>query len=116
MSDANRREHPRFDISLAAAVTLDDGHEISCSARNLSQGGVGVRLAEPLSEGSSVEVDLFLVEEGIEDATTPTFSVTATVMWLAKVDERSFEAGLRFGALAPEPAQLLEHYLARLQA
>ena len=83
MSDENRRLHPRFDISLAAAITLPDGHEISCNARNLSQGGVGVRLAEALQEGATVAVDVFLVEDGIEDATTPTLSVPATVMWLA---------------------------------
>lgn len=109
----NRRTYQRFEIQLSAEVNT--GVDMyPAQAKNLSRGGVGLALNHPLQENALIGISLFLVEDGIEDATTATLDVQGQVIWLAQTDAGIFEAGIRFAPLPPNQIRLLDHYLARL--
>ncbi len=109
----NRRAHPRYTINVSAELLLGEDR-IPCHTRNLSGGGVGVVLSLGLAEKQPLIVNLFLVEDGIEDATTPSLNIQATVVWSAEVDGGRWEAGLRFTEVHPQQTKLLQHFLGRL--
>jgi hypothetical protein len=109
----NRRSHPRFDIALAAEVNT--GYDVvSAQAKNLSMGGVGLAAKVPLQEKALIGVSMFLVEDGIEDATTGTLDVQGQIIWVAQSDSGLYEAGVRFAPLPPNQVRLLQHFLDRL--
>ena len=108
-----RRAHPRYATSLAAELTIGED-TIACTANNLSMGGVGISLSHALAEGAQLLVNLFLVEEEIEDATTPSMNLQAQVVWISQTDGGDFQAGLRWLQLTPQHTQLLQHFFARL--
>lgn len=112
---ANRRAHRRFDIRLAAEVTLADGRIIAAVTRDLSQGGTCIASAHSLPEDDTLELALFVVVDGIEEASLPAMRLRATVQWAAVNDEAHFEerhiAGLKFESLSEQQAQWLSRFL-----
>ncbi|PIE65887.1 MAG: hypothetical protein CSA24_01730 [Deltaproteobacteria bacterium] len=109
----NRRSHPRYDISLAAEINT--GRRLhAAQAKNLSRGGVGLTVAEPLAENALLGISLFILEDGIEDATSATLDVQGQVIWVAQTDAGAFEVGVRFAPLPPNQLRLLDHLIERL--
>jgi len=109
----NRREHPRFDVAVAVELSMA-GDVIPCEGKNLSVGGVGVSVNRRMAEGAPTVVNLFLIEDGIEDATSPSLNLKATVMWTAETSPGRWEAGMRFQALSPQQQALIQKFLSRL--
>lgn len=109
----NRREHARHDVAVSAEVLLGEDR-IPGLTRNLSMGGVGLELARALPEHAQLVVNLFLVEDGIEDAMSPSMNIKATVIWTAESAPGRWEAGLRFVQLQSEQAKLIHGFLKRL--
>ncbi len=111
----NRRTFPRYDIALAAEVNTGQSL-LAARAKNLSRGGVGIVVDEPVAENALLGISLFLVEDGIEDATTATLDIQGQVIWVAPTDQGVFEIGVRFAPLPPNQIRLLDHYLQRLDS
>jgi len=109
----NRREHPRYDVSVAAELLLGPDR-FACQVKNLSLGGVGLGLHDSVPEQAEVLVNIFLVEDGIEDATSPSLNLKASVIWTAEIEPRRWEVGLRFAPLNPAQTRVLQQFFARL--
>lgn len=110
---SNRREHRRFETTLSVEIH-DSEHPQLGVAMNLSTGGVGVSLDHPLEQGSTVNVSLFLVEEGIEDEKTQPLALKAKVVWCHPYEGEGHRAGLRLLGLTPPAQTRLKHFLGRL--
>ncbi len=108
-----RRRHFRYPISLAGEI-LHDGQEDAAEANNLSLGGVGFVLGTPLMVGSEVDLNMFLLEDGIEAERTPPFSARAVVSWAAENQPSGFKIGMRFLSMEPEMTEQLESFIKRL--
>ncbi len=59
-SHEDRRAHPRFDLNVEAICRLavHGAPDMHVKVRNISRGGVNLRLEKPLEEGSLVALDL----------------------------------------------------------
>jgi len=108
-----RRLHPRADSTLSVELAGVPGIR-HAHARDLSVGGVGMDLAEPLDRGSTVRLHVYLTQDGIEDPDTPELRLDAQVMWCRKAAGRGHAAGLRFLKLTPAQRRHIERFLARL--
>src|SRR4051794_17368281 len=75
------RAFPRFEVRLAAEITLPSRRVITAVTRDLSLGGAAIESAHPIHEDIEVGVALFVVEDGVEDATEVPLRLGATVMW-----------------------------------
>lgn len=110
-----QRAHQRFTTRLAAEVNT--GHEsFPARAKNLSLGGVGLELDRPIDVHSLLAISLFLVEDGIEDATAGTLELNGQMIWIAPVERGGYEGGVRFAPLQPDQARLLQRFLDHLTA
>lgn len=116
-SSANRRAHPRFDIRLAAELSLPNGKTTAAVTRDLSVGGTCVESAYPLVDGSEIRVALFVVVDGVEEASLPSLRVDATVQWTAQNDEAAIEvrhmAGLKFAGLSEAQSAWIKRFVPR---
>lgn len=116
-SSANRRAHRRFDIRLAAELSLPGGKTTAAVTRDLSAGGTCIESAYPLVDGSEIGVALFVVMDGVEEATLPSLRVAATVQWTAQNDEAAIEvrhiAGLKFAALSEAQSAWIQRFVPR---
>ncbi|HEY8144434.1 MAG TPA: PilZ domain-containing protein [Kofleriaceae bacterium] len=114
-SPANRRATPRFDIRLAAELSLPGGKSTAAVTRDLSVGGACVESAYPLVDGSEIGVALFVVVDGVEEASLPSLRVSATVQWTAQNDETAIEvrhiAGLKFAALSEAQSAWIKRFV-----
>jgi len=110
-----RREHTRFDTSLSLEIFTGKELLLAVSS-NLSSGGVGVSMDSALPNGLSVEMSLFLVEEGIEDERTPPLYLKGKVVWCKGGGEVRYTAGIRFLSNTPEQSKRLNHFLSRLNS
>jgi len=108
-----RRLYRRHDTSLAADVNTGE-HVFSATAQNLSTGGVGLLLDRALPDNCPVSLSLYLLEEGVEDATVEPVMVQGHVVWIAATAPRAWEAGVRFLPLQPQQLEHLERFLVRL--
>jgi hypothetical protein len=116
-SSANRRAHRRFDIRLAAELSLPGGKTTAAVTRDLSVGGTCIESAYPLADGSEIGVALFVVVDGVEEATLPSLRLRATVQWTAQNDEAAIEvrhiAGLKFAALSEAQSAWIQRFVTR---
>jgi hypothetical protein len=112
---ANRRVHPRFEIRLAAEMVLSGGRRATAVTRDLSEGGSCVESAYALPEGETIDVALFVVVDGVEEASLPPLRIKATVQWTAQNDEGPIDArhigGLRFEDLSAAQAAWIARFL-----
>ena len=107
------RQHRRYDVSISAEIQLPEGVAAG-TTQNLSEGGVGVQLSrEALTEGSTIGVELLLVQDGIEDPDSEPLALRAEVAWAAPSDGGGQIAGLRFVALSSEQRARLATFLGR---
>ena len=109
----DRRTHQRIKISVSADVTVGD-EVVTARVKNLSIGGVGLDLKHPLEQNATVELSLFLVEEGVEDATEGSLVIHAEVIWVSQVKDKRWEAGLRFAPQRADQTALLSHFIRRV--
>lgn len=110
----NRRSTLRFSHSLSLEIFTGQD-VIAAMAMNLSSGGVGVNMNRPLTKGDTVGMSLFLVEEGIEDETSPTLNIKGTVVWSKEREGGAgFSAGIRFLTLTLDDKHKLQHFLDQL--
>jgi hypothetical protein len=119
MSHDNRRQHPRYKISLSAEVTAGE-RSFTATTRDVSEGGACLESAYPLPEAADVEVALFVVVDGIEDANTPPLRIRATVQWAADNDEAPADSrhigGLKFADMSDAQRQWLAGVVARTES
>ncbi|MDD9934681.1 MAG: PilZ domain-containing protein [Myxococcales bacterium] len=109
----NRRQHTRYEAEVAAEIELD-GDTLIGETRDISEGGVAVILAQPLDEGSDIELTLILTQDGIEDPNEEPFETTASVMWAAPTEDGKSMMGLRFEDTAGDQTQRLGRFLSAL--
>lgn len=109
MSTEHRR-HPRYAIEVAAEVTLGS-RVLAAATQNVSEGGVGLVLEEPLDEGAEVGLTLFLTQDGIEDPDELPFETRAMVAWAAPNDVGTHVAGVRFAAVSEAQRAQLTRFL-----
>ncbi len=109
MSTEHRR-HPRYAVEVAAEVTVGV-RTLAAATQNVSEGGVGLMLEQPLEEGAEIEIALFLTQDGIEDPDEAPFEARATVAWTAPTDDGTHMAGIRFGAVSTAQREQLARFL-----
>lgn len=109
----DRRTHQRIKISVSAEVTVGD-EVVTARVKNLSIGGIGLDLDRPLAQKTSVKLNLFLVEEGVEDATEGSLDIQAEVIWVSQVKDKRWEAGLRFAPQRADQTTRLGHFIRRV--
>jgi len=109
----NRREHPRYNVSLSAEVYAGTD-VIPGVAKNLSQGGLGLALPSPLPVQTTVGVSMFLVEDGIEDERTEPANLRGQVAWCTRAETGGFLAGISFTELQPADLACIQNLLKRL--
>ncbi|HTM21743.1 MAG TPA: PilZ domain-containing protein [Kofleriaceae bacterium] len=112
----NRRAHRRYALRLAAEIRAG-ARSFTATTRDLSEGGCCIEGAYPLEDGALIDVALFLVIDGVEDAHQPPLEVRARVQWAAgnpdaPADVRNL-AGLHFEGMTPAQTQWLSGVLAR---
>lgn len=111
------RKTPRYDIRLSAELTLEGGRTVTQSTRNLSEGGVCLQGNQVFPDGSRIRIGLFLVLDGIEDASEPPLEVTGVVSWSVPADGgEPGSMGIRFEALAEAAQARLAKFLRALPA
>ncbi len=113
---SNRRAHQRYQLHLSAALRVGEV-ERTATTRDLSEGGACVELAYALKEGAEVDLALFVVVDGIEDATTPPLRTRARVQWTADNENAPAAtrhlAGLKFDAMTDAQRAWLQAAIAR---
>jgi hypothetical protein len=109
-----RRAHPRFDIRLAVEISLPGGRSTAALTRDLSAGGACVESAYALEDGAEISVALFVVVDGVEEASLPPLRVRATVQWTAHNEEAPLDArhvaGLQFAPLSEAQAAWIDRF------
>ncbi len=93
---------PRHPLRLAAELK-HPAFNTSGMTRNLSTGGACVEVAQPIAEGTPLDVVLFVVEDDIETEGGSRLALQATVQWMAESD-RAYQVGLKW--VSPSPAQI----------
>jgi c-di-GMP-binding flagellar brake protein YcgR len=109
----NRRIHQRFVTSLSVEVYTGEDLVLA-TANNLSVGGLGLICPRQLPEKATVGVSMFLVEDGVEDASSEPINLRGEVIWCAQGDKGEYQAGLRFHDVEPQHQQAIQHFLGRL--
>jgi len=109
----NRREHLRYEASVAAEIELR-GETLEGETRDISEGGASVVFAANIPDGSKIALTLILTQDGIEDPHQEPFSADASVMWSAPQDDGRSMMGLRFGAITSAQKAQLKQFLAVL--
>jgi len=109
----NRRTFPRYDSGLSIEVHLKT-EVFLASAKNLSLGGVGISLSQDLPENTRVTLNMFLIEEGIEDEQTEPLTLVGEVIWSVPAETGGYLSGIRFIDPQPVEVQRLQIILKRL--
>ena len=116
MSGNERRAHQRFEIQLGAEIRTAE-RSFSAATKDVSVGGACIEGPYALEETSAIDLDLFVVVDGVEEAGFPPLTVRARVQWTAETDDPAVAwrnlAGLRFEELDEAKRQWLERVLAR---
>jgi hypothetical protein len=101
------RAHPRY--AHEAAVTFRVGTQtFQGRTTNVSRGGLCADLADPITVGLDIEVDMRLVFE--DEKTSDALRLPGRVVWCTEVDE-GCQIGIAFRPLKQELAELLALFL-----
>jgi hypothetical protein len=115
----NDRQHLRYPISATALIRIKDKGEISpletvLAIANISKSGLGLYSYSPLSEGSSVSMDITFKSPG---GFTRSDAVEGRVIWSSEFGKIGQKGGLYFigisfdRELSPEGQPFLYEYL-----
>ena len=110
-----RRAHVRYEVKLAAEITLGDD-VFTATTRDISEGGVGLDLDRALPEGQEIGLSLFLVVDEVEDERTQPLVVRGFVAWCAEREQGEWTAGVRFADIAAEQKEWLKKFVAYVAA
>jgi c-di-GMP-binding flagellar brake protein YcgR len=108
---SEQRQHTRYPVQVTAEVFLR-GETTVAATKDLSSGGAALVLPRKLEEGVTVQLTLFLTQDGIEDPDEEPFEASATVVWGAPRDDGAYIVGLRFDELTTAGKQRLGRFLA----
>jgi hypothetical protein len=109
-----RRAHKRFDLAVAADVRVGD-EVLAARTRNLSEGGAGLEVNQPLERGTELWLSLFLLIDEIEEEGKEPFAVQGTVAWRADLlPGKTWSVGVKFSELAEQDLGELRAFLAKL--
>ena len=112
----NRRRDERYPVTLSVELHTSDGVQ-QATIQNMSASGMGFYLSAALDKAAEVTLSLFLVEDGIEDETTPPLFLGGHVMWCEAADAgRGYLAGVQFTPLGPKNRATLEGLFMRITA
>lgn len=104
----SKREHERLPITLTVNYRTDMDF-LSASAKDISRGGMFLRTASPLPEGTELNLCFNMPEIPIE------FCVTAEIIWAVSADEAGDAGdcgmGLRFINLSKDRSKILGDYI-----
>jgi hypothetical protein len=101
------REHPRF--AHEAAITLRTADVVVAGrTANVSRGGLCATLAESISIGATLEVDVQLVFE--DERQSEPLRLPGLAVWCTAVDD-GYQVGVRFQAIDSETAENLTMFL-----
>lgn len=114
MAKEESRRAKRYDIQAAAEVTASR-EVLQSQTKNLSESGVCLVTNSILQEGQKIQISLFLVVDGIEDATSPSIDLKADVVWAAPSSEREFLAGCQFTDMSKKQLETLKSFLRQLE-
>ncbi len=115
MPATNARKFPRYVVEVAAEVHLD-GAVVAASTQNVSVGGAALLIDRVLAQGSTVEISLFLTQDGIEDPDEEPFMAKGTVQWVAERGKGIYATGVRFVSVSPPQAEHLERFVVAISA
>lgn len=101
------REHPRYAHEAAITLSAPD-QAVSGRTSNLSRGGLCATLAEALTVGVQVEVDIQLVFE--DDRQSEPLRLPGLVVWCTAVDD-GHQVGVRFTGIGVEKSEDLTMFL-----
>ena len=126
--DDTRRRFTRVPLRMSAEVHLGE-RSFTATTRDLSEGGCGLELKQPLPENAEVTLGFFLVIDDVEEERVPPLWVKGRVVWVAELDVvppapgtpstsqsnvgRSM-AGIRFEVITEEQKAWVRHVLAHL--
>ena len=117
-SGRERRQYQRYELRIAAEISYGD-RQFTAVTRDMSAGGCCITAAYPLTELTTVQLNLFVVVDDVEEATMPALEVRAIVQWAAENDDAPTEqrhvAGLRFEGITDAQQQWLQGVLERIQ-
>lgn len=112
----NQRAHTRHPIALAVELRVE-GRRFTAVTRNVSAGGCCIEGAYRLEENAQVQAALYVVVDGVEEASLPPLEVRASVQWTAENEDGSADArhiaGLKFAGLGDAQRGWLEDVIAR---
>jgi len=101
------REHPRF--AHEAAITLRAADVVIAGrTANVSRGGLCATLAEPISTGTTLEVDVQLVFE--DERHSEPLRLPGLAVWCTAVDD-GYQVGVRFQMIDSETTENLTMFL-----
>jgi len=114
MIEKESRRAKRYEVEVAAEVTC--GREaLQSMTKNLSESGVCLVMGTQLTEGAKLDLSLFLVVDGIEDATSPSIDLKAEVIWAAPASENEYLAGCQFTSPSAKQVEILRSFLKQLE-
>lgn len=113
MDEPENRRAKRFEIDVSAELKVGN-RVMSARTKNLSETGVCLVTSGPLEEGAQLPVSLFLTVDGIEDVSTPSLDLSASVVWASPGNDGGHMAGCHFSDLDPERVKHLQSFLSRL--
>ena len=112
MTYSETRRHRRYTVEIAAEVTV--GMEtVAAATQNVSEGGAALALGLPLQQGSTVELALFLTQDGIEDPDREPFEAAVKVAWV-RPQESGHLAGVSFAQVTDAQRAQLRTFLAEI--
>lgn len=108
-----RRAHARVPLRMSAEIHVAETSHTAMT-RDLSEGGCGIELNQPLTETAEVTVGLFLVIDDIEEERIPPLWVKGRVVWAAEQDDGRTVAGIRFEVITEQQRAWIRGVIAHL--
>ncbi len=87
---------------------------IAAGTRDVSRGGCQLASGQPIAEGATVQIDLTLTIDGIQEPRAPRLTVLGRIQWSSEGEDDDgpvFLAGVRFENMTAAQAQWIEKIL-----
>lgn len=113
LSPAERRAHARYTVGFGADVHTKQG-VIAAGTRDVSRGGCQLASGQPIEEGTTVQIDLSLTIDGIQEPGAPRMSLVGRIQWSSEGEDDNGPvclSGVRFENMTAAQATWLEKIL-----
>ena len=114
MTAQENRRAVRYEVDVSAELRMDR-RVLAARTKNLSETGVCLVTLDPLAEGSSFDLSLFLTVDGIEDPDSPPLEVGVSIIWASPGNDDDHLAGCHFSDLNGEKVKILQAFLSQLE-